>query len=288
MPHTAALSFRLDGITGAICLAGVLMFASNAVVAARCSQKPHPSTISKETDSRQQATPEPDSESSSSSAEEALGPIRIETGHAITVPEETPLQVISDTYISSRTTKAGTKLPFTVTRDVVVDGVLAIPCGAKVFGTVVTSKQGGRLIGASNITLQLSELNLEGKSYALYTSPFKVTGQSKTRPTMKKIATGAAVGALAMDTRIGMSNIQMREGERPITDAFAAGLGAGVGAAIAAHKPPSIVLIPAESQIEFTLTIPIAVYPVDQKTAARLAQGIHRGGPALYLRGESQ
>lgn len=218
--------------------------------------------------------------------------VRFATGNAITVLEDTPLQVVNDMPISSRTTKAGARLAFTVTRDVVVDGVLVIPCGAKAYGTVVEAKQAGRLAGTSNLTVQLTTLNLDGRSYQLYTPPFKVVGESKTRPTVNKMATGAAVGALAMDIRIAQVNPHLTEkvtgGERALADGVGAGLGAGVGAVIAASSPPSISLIPAEAQMEFTLASPIAVYPVDQRTAARLAQGLHKGGPVLYVRGESQ
>ena len=136
----------------------------------------------------------------------------------------------------------------------------------------------------------------------MYTPPFKVVGQSKTRPTINKVATGATVGALAMDAtaptqtityvNVGSPSVTVTKkipaAERAEGDALMAGVGAGVGVAIAASSPPSIALIPSESQIEFTLASPIAVFPVDQRTAARLAQGMHRGGPVLYVRGESQ
>jgi hypothetical protein len=218
--------------------------------------------------------------------------VRFATGTAVTVLEDTPLQVTNDMPISSRTTRVGARLSFTVTRDVVVDGILVIPCGATVYGTVVSAKQAGRLVGASNLTLQLTALNLDGRSYPLYTPPFKVVGQSKTRPTVDKMTTGAAVGALAMDARTVQLNLRLTEplsgGARAAGDGIAAGLGAGVGTAIAASSPPSIALIPAESQMEFTLASPIAVFPVDQRTAARLAHGMHHGGPVLYVRGESQ
>lgn len=214
--------------------------------------------------------------------------VRFATGSAITVLENTALQVITDSPISSRTTKAGAKLPFTVTRDVVVDGILVIPCGARVYGTVVSAKQSGRLTGASSLTLELTELNLNGRIYPLYTPPFKVVGESKTRPTTKKIATGAAVGALAMEATVPTLSHQPSPIDRAKADAVMAGAGAGVGVAIAASSPPSIALIPGESQIEFTLASPIAVFPVDQKTALRLAQGMHHGGPVLYVRGENQ
>jgi hypothetical protein len=219
------------------------------------------------------------------------------------VLENTQLQVMNDMPIDSRRVKPGAKISFTVTQDVVVDSVLVIPCGALVDGTVVSVKQAGRLAGASNLTLQLSALNLNGRSYPLYTSPLKVVRQSKTRPTVNKMATGAAVGALAAKATVptNLSYTQLSAGGTDKTVhytispadqakgiAVAAGVGAGVGAAIAASSPPSIAIIPAESEMEFTLASPIAVYPVDQRTAARLAQGMHQGGPVLYVRGESQ
>jgi hypothetical protein len=225
--------------------------------------------------------------------------VRFATGTAVTVLEDTPLQVINDMPISSRTTKAGDKLSFTVTRDVVVDGILVIPCGATVSGAVVSAKQAGRLVGASNLTLQLTALNLDGRTYPLYTPPFKVVGQSKTRPTVTKVSTGAAVGALtAAATVPTYSSTDVASGHTtyykpPPGDqakgyAVFAGMGAGVGVAVAASTPPSIALIPAESQMEFTLASPIAVYPVDRDAAVRLAQDMHKGGPVLYVRGESQ
>jgi hypothetical protein len=69
--------------------------------------------------------------------------VRFVTGRAVTVLEDTQLQVMNDMPISSRTTKAGDRLAFTVTGDVVVDGILVIPCGATVYGTVVEAKQAG-------------------------------------------------------------------------------------------------------------------------------------------------
>jgi hypothetical protein len=175
-----------------------------------------------------------------------------------------------------------------VTRDVVVDGVLVIPCGSRVYGNVVSAKQAGRLTGASTLALELTELDLDGKTYPLYTPPFKVVGQSKTRPTLNKAATGAVVGTLAMDVRSQTVDGTVQKGARLRADGVAAGLGAGVGTAIAASSPPSIALIPSESQMEFTLASPIAVFPVDQRTASRLAQGMRHGGPVLYVRGENQ
>jgi hypothetical protein len=255
---------------------------------AQCSQqtrqKPEPPAQPTSSVQGKQPVPTRDDSTSSDTAVE----VRFATGSAITVLENTALQVITSSPISSRTTKAGAKLPFTLTRDVVVNGILVIPCGARVYGTVVSARQAGRLIGTSSLTLELTELDLDGRTYPLYTPPFKVAGQSKTRPTVNKAAAGAVVGTLAMEVRTETVTHDLPSGARLRAEGVAAGLGAGVGTAIAASSPPSIALIPSESQMEFTLASPIAVFPVDQHTAWRLAQGMRHGGPVLYVRGESQ
>jgi hypothetical protein len=267
----------------------VLLACGFQVASAQCSQATQPEAASPAQPAASlPGNPPTAANGESSSSSETANGVRFAIASAITVLEETPLQVITDAPISSRTTKAGAKLSFTLTRDVVVDDILVIPCGATVFGTVVQAKQAGRLVGASSLTLQLTALNLGGSSYPLYTPPFKVVGQSKTRPTTRKIATGAAVGALAADSTVPLVSYKIPPLDRAKGDAFVAGVGAGVGTAVAAISPPSIALIPAESQIEFTLASPIAVFPVDQRTAVRLAQGMRQGGPVLYIRGESQ
>lgn len=271
----------------ASCLTMLLTFSLQGAVA-QCSQASRPEPAP----SAQPAVPSPGNQpaptKSDFSSSDPAEHVRFATGSAITVVEGTPLQVITNVPISSRTTQAGAKPSFTVTRDVVVDGILVIPCGSSVYGTVVSAKQSGRLTGASSLTLELTELILNGRAYPLYTSPFKVVGQSKTRPTATKVATGAAVGALAMDSTVPTVSYKIPPLDRAKGDSVIAGVGAGVGLAIAASTPPPIALIPAESQIEFMLTSPIAVFPVDQRTASRLAQGMHHGGPVLYIRGENQ
>jgi hypothetical protein len=273
----------------ACCLPILLLTFDVPVASAQCSQAGRSAVVfEKTTAPAQDAPPVSASNASSSSNPETADTVRFAPGAAITVLEGTPLQVINDTEISSRTTKAGAKLSFTVTRDVVADGILVIPCGATVFGTVASAKQAGRLVGSSYLTLELTELNLGGRSYPLYTPPFKVVGTSKTSSTVNKVAIGATVGAVAMDSTVPGVNYKISAPDRAKGDGIVAGVGAGVGTAIAAASPPSIALIPAESQIEFTLASPVAVYPVDQHVAARLAQGMHHGGPVLYVRGESQ
>jgi hypothetical protein len=64
-------------------------------------------------------------------------------------------------------------------------------------------------------------------------------------------------------------------------------IGAGVGTLVAAATPGPGIWIPSEAEVDFYLAAPVTVTPVSAKEAARLAQGLHSGGPNLYLRGDT-
>lgn len=304
MSETAPITSIPANRLAAFSLPVFLLAFGSAIVSAQCSQATQPKTApSAQPPASAQSNPPLATSAEPPPASETPGELRFLTGQAVTVLEDTSLQVMNDMPISSRTARPGAKLSFTITRDVVVDGILVIPCGATVIGTVAEAKQAGRLVGASTLTLQLTALNLGDRSYPLYTPPFKVVGTSKTSPTIRKMTIGAAAGTLAADASVppgktytvmdgGNSSHQETQkttaAQRAEADALGAGVGAGIGVAVAAATPPSIALLPAESQMEFTLASPIAVYPVDQRTAMHLAQGMRQGGPVLYVRGETQ
>ena len=195
---------------------------------------------------------------------------------------------MSNQPISSQMTKPGESLSFIVDEDVAVHGLLVIPCGATVRGAIVDAKKAGVLTGSAQLILELNSLELGGRSYPVYTYQFKVIATSKTQPTEKKIRTGAVVGAIAVGTLIGSVHGPQASVNKAIGTGAGAALGAGVGAAVSAASPAPIVSIPAESEVLFTLSSPVAVVPVDAKEAARLARGMKPGGPELYVRDETQ
>jgi hypothetical protein len=210
----------------------------------------------------------------------------------VTVVEDTLIQVRTMETVNSKETKHGTPVLFMVSEDVMVGDVVAIPRGAIARGVVMKSKKAGRLTGSPELTLELSSLELGGKSYQLYTYPFKATGVSKTQPTERKVVTGAAVGAMvgSMATGVNSQGFVSQEGNTVSASGMAAGagVGAGIGTAIAALSPGPGIRIPAEAQVDFYLASPLALMPVSAKEAARMGQGLRRGGPVLYLRSDAQ
>jgi hypothetical protein len=205
----------------------------------------------------------------------------------VTVLENTLLRVMTTSQISTRGTRAGEPLLFMLNEDVVVDGVLIIPRGAMLHGSVVESKKSGKLSGSADLILKLDSLDLGGRSYPVYTYQFKAEGTSKTQPTETKIKGGAVIGAIAGAALSGSAKGETTAAGKLAGAGTGAALGAGVGTAIAAATPGPALTIPAESQIDFYLASPISVVPVSEREAARLSQGLHAGGPVLYVRGET-
>lgn len=223
---------------------------------------------------------------SSSSATTNTAPPRTDSTTPITILEDTPLRVLTNSAITTTSAEHGTALAFTLGDDVVVDNVLAIPRGATVRGEVLKTKQSGRLTGSPELILKLDALVLGDRTYPLYTYQFKVTGESKTRPTETKALRGAGVGAIVAGT-LAPSQARLSDSARAANAATLAAIGAGVGTLVSAASAGPTIRIPAESEIEFQLASPITVTPVSAKEVARLAQGLHQGGPVLYVRGET-
>lgn len=198
----------------------------------------------------------------------------------VTVLENTMIRVMNNEPLSTRATQRNASLSFLLSEDVVVDGVLIVPRGALLHGTVIESKQAGTLTGRPDLILQLTSLDLGGRTYPLYTYQLKVMGASKTRPTLTKVRNGTIVGA-------AIGGIEAAAGGRLTSIGKDAAIGGGAGVAVSAASPSPVVYIPAESEMDFFLASPISVVPSSEEEAARLSQGLHPGGPVLYVRGET-
>jgi hypothetical protein len=209
-----------------------------------------------------------------------------------------PVIVLEDTLIRVRTVEPvngkragnGTPVLFLVSEDVTVGGAVAIPRGATVHGEVVESRKSGVLTGTPELALKLTSLDLGGRNYPLYSLLFKVRGVSKTPTTEKDVTRGAVAGAVVGGSISGVSKQGIITDNSGKAASMLAGavVGAGVGAMVSAGTPGPGIWIPSETEVDFYLASPIAVTPVSAKEAARLAQGLHPGGPLLYLRDDSR
>ena len=190
----------------------------------------------------------------------------------LTIGPGTALEVRTNGYIDTRHAQDGTPVDFTLIRDVLVNGYLAIPRGATVRGVVTETRRAGQLTGSPELALRLTTLEMDGRAYPLDSDEFRVRGPSKTGHTVGNAIGGAILGAMIGGAVGGGGGA-----------AVGAVAGGGAGTAASAASNPNV-WIPAEAQAVFHLRNSLTVDPVSRDEAMRLAQGLYPGGPTLYRR----
>lgn len=235
---------------------------------------PYPSPPQQQRPPYQNPNPQPYPGQNSGQYSAQQQPASEQTSAPVTIPAGTLLQLRTSEPVSSKHAAPGTPVQFTVIRDVNYGGVLAIPRGATVQGEVTEIQQAGQLGGSPKLALQLTSLDLGGKNYPVQSDLFKVKGPNKAGYTASNAVGGALVGAI-----IGAI------AGRGSGAAIGAGVGAAAGTAASAATSGPDAWIPPEALVTFHLAAPLTVTPVSEQEAARLAQGLYRGGPNLYHRG---
>jgi len=168
----------------------------------------------------------------------------------VTVPAGTQLSVRLNDPLSSETNKVGDSFHGTLSAPIVVDGETAIPSGADVIGRVANVQSAGRFAGQSVLTLELTSLSVNGRTYNLQTNQWSRSGKGEGKSTATKVGIGTAAGAV-LGGIIG--------GGRGAAIGAASGAGAGTGVA-AAKKGEQIKLGP-EAVLNFQTINTLVVTP---------------------------
>lgn len=174
----------------------------------------------------------------------------------ITVPAGTQLSIRLNDEVNSEKAQVGDVFHGSISSPVSIDDQTAIPTTADVEGRVVDVKSAGRFAGQSVLTLELTKLTMNGKSYSLQTSQWTKSGSGRGKSTAAKVGGGAAVGAV-LGGIFG--------GGKGAAIGAAAGAGAGTGVS-AATKGQQIILRP-EAIIAFQLQGPVTVTPGTSRSA---------------------
>lgn len=191
----------------------------------------------------------------------------------VTVPTGTLLRVRLNENLDTKNLKDGAYFQATAAADVYQGGVLAIPRGAVITGQVVESKDGGALGGSATLRLNLTSLNLEGRTYPIVTDVWSNKGPNKAGYTAANTVGGAAIGAI-IGGIVG----------RGAGAAIGAGVGAGAGLATSAATSGPRLVLPVETQVDFHITAPVTVLPVSWQEAQRLASASTPQQPTLVRR----
>jgi hypothetical protein len=163
-------------------------------------------------------------------------------GQAVTIPAGTILMVKLDKAVSS-SDKPGTKFSGVLQGDLAGTGsnnVVAVKTGSAVIGEVTESKKAKRVRGKAEVTLGLTQVNINGQLVTITTEPVEDVAASSTKKTAKGAAKGAAVGAIA-DGGDGAAK------------------GAAIGAGVSAVKKGESAGSEAGAIVEFKLAAPLTV-----------------------------
>jgi hypothetical protein len=166
----------------------------------------------------------------------------------VTVPAGTQLSIRLNDEVNSERAQVGDVFHGSISAPITIDDQTVLPTTADVEGRVVDVKSAGKFAGQALLTLELTKLTMNGRSYSLQTNQWSKANTGKGKSTAAKVGGGAAVGAI-LGGILG--------GGKGAAIGAAAGGGAGTGVA-AAGKAQQIDLQP-EQIIPFQLQNPITV-----------------------------
>jgi hypothetical protein len=166
----------------------------------------------------------------------------------ITVPAGTRILIRTVDPIDSAKQKTGYRFTATLETNLQAEDTVIAPRGTTVYGRLAQASSSGRMSGSSQLTLELTDIVINGTSYPLLTSTYEIKGKGEGGNTAKKVVGGAGLGALIGGLAGG--------GKGAGIGALA---GAGAGTAVAASKKGEQLQIPSESLLEFRLEQPVAL-----------------------------
>jgi hypothetical protein len=166
----------------------------------------------------------------------------------VTVPANTTITVRTIDSIDSATNRAGQTFRASLDAPIVVDDQVIVPTGADTELKLVNASSAGRMAGRSELTLELSNIVFQGKTYDVHSSDVKQSGASRGKRTAETIGGGAALGALIGGIAGGGKGA-----------AIGAAVGGGAGTGVQVFTKGQQVKIPSETRLDFTLQQPFDV-----------------------------
>ncbi|MEZ2348503.1 BON domain-containing protein [Terriglobus sp. RCC_193] len=166
----------------------------------------------------------------------------------ITIPSGTTIPVRVTQTLDSASTQQGERFSGAVATDIVQDGMLVIPRGSVVSGTVTEAHEAAHFKGSSLLTVEITGVTVRGQNIPLAVTPYSVEGKGRGKNTAVKTGVGAAAGAILGGIFGGGKGA-----------AIGAAAGGGTGAGINAVTRGEQVQIPSESVVRFSLTNAVAV-----------------------------
>jgi hypothetical protein len=166
----------------------------------------------------------------------------------VTVPAGTRILIRTIDPIDTTKHKTGYRFTASLETNLEAEDTVVARRGTTVYGQLAQASSSGRFKGSSQLTLELTDIVINGSAVPLLTSTFEIKGKGEGGKTAGKIFGGAGLGALIGGIAGGGTGA-----------AIGAVAGAAGGTAIAASKKGEQLQIPSESLLEFRLEQPVSL-----------------------------
>jgi hypothetical protein len=171
-----------------------------------------------------------------------------QTKKKVTVPAGTRILIRTVDPIDSSKQKTGYRFTATLETDLQVEDTIVAPRGTTVYGRLAHASSAGKMSGSSQLTLELTDVVINGAATPLLTSTYTLKGKGEGKKTAGKVLGGAGLGALIGGIAGGGAGA-----------AIGVLAGAAGGTAVAASKKGEQLQIPSESLLEFRLEQPVSL-----------------------------
>lgn len=187
---------------------------------------------------------------SQSSLPDAPAPAaHVETKPAsVTIPAGTRISVRTIDAIDSSDSLAGDRFQASLDEPLTSEGNVLVARDAIVYGRLTQSKESGTFAGRSQLRLELTGIQVNGKTVPVVTGEYGVNGRSRGASTARRTVGGAALGAIIGAVADGGQGA-----------AIGAGVGAGAGAGSEIITGGDQVKVPSETLIDFTLQQDVSI-----------------------------
>ena len=158
----------------------------------------------------------------------------------VTVPAGTTLALTLDGQLASDLSRVEDAVRARVERPVTIHGVVAIPTGSMVHGTVTTAEAAGKVRGRARLAFRFDELDIDNERHAIRSDTVSYEAEGTKADDTKKVGIGAGAGALIGGLLGGKK-------------------GAGAGALIGGGAGTTMVLTTAGDEVELRSGTPVEV-----------------------------
>jgi hypothetical protein len=167
---------------------------------------------------------------------------------AFTIPTGSKVVIRMIDSINSEVHKVGDPFVAVLDEPLYSGGLEVVPRGVDIRGRISNINEAGRVAGAAELGLELTQIVVNGVPYSITTSEYNEVGENRGGQTAKRAAVGAGIGAIVGAIAGGGKGA-----------AVGAGVGAGGATAVQVLTKGEKLNIPSETKLEFTLRAPLVV-----------------------------